>query len=136
MAVDTRTVSYEPFYEAVRAGHLAFPCCGNCGQFHWYPKPSCPHCGSEDIHWTAITGHGVIHTFTVVRYAFSAEVKDKLPYVVVFVEFADAPGVRFVSDLLVDPVQSIHIGARVEPVFTTGDPTVTTVDFRLADQSG
>lgn len=135
MALETAAaVSYEPYYEELRAGRLAFPRCERCGRFHWYPKAKCPYCESTDIEWTPVTGDAVIYTSTTVRYAFAPEFKDKLPYVVVFVEFDGAPGVRLVSNLLVEPGQTVHIGARVEPVFPIGDPTAKTVEFRLADR--
>ena len=119
------------FAEGLKAGRLSFPCCRDCGKFHWYPMPLCPHCRSAAIEWRAVGGRGRVYSFTVVRHAFEEKWRHALPYVVALVEFADAPGVRLITNLIdIDPAD-VRIGLAVDPVFGGEDKIV----FRSAEQS-
>lgn len=105
-----------PFWEGLRAGRISFPRCEDCGRFHWYPMKRCPHCSGERIAWAVVRGEGVLYSFTIVRYAFSPEYRDKLPYVVALVEFPDAPGVRLITQLVDVPHEAIRIGMKLKPM--------------------
>lgn len=118
------------FFEHVREGRLAFPKCRDCGRFHWYPMPRCPHCRSRDIAWQVIAGPAEIWSFTRVTHPFDPTRAGALPYVVALVTFADAPGVRLVTNIEGDPAvfDGLHIGQTVTPVFgldRSGQPVVT-----------
>ena len=56
-----------PFWEGTARGVLLLPRCRACGHVHWHPRAQCPECRSDDIEWTAATGRGELHTFTLVR---------------------------------------------------------------------
>lgn len=116
----------------LRQGRLSFPFCTTCDRFHWYPKPLCPHCRSAAIEWRAIAGPGEIFSYTVVRHAFDETWKSELPYVVALVTFADAPGVRLVTNVVDVVPDLVGIGAAVEPIFPDADDAETRVQFRLA----
>ena len=107
-----------PFWENLRAGRISFPRCEDCGRFHFYPMKLCPHCKSGRIAWRAVQGEGTLYSYTIVRYPFSEEFREQLPYVVALVEFADAPGVRLVTQLVDVPHAKIRIGMRLKPVLT------------------
>lgn len=107
-----------PFWEGLRAGRISFPKCEDCGRLHWYPMKRCPHCKSSRIAWTAVQGEGTLHTFTIVRFPFSPELRDQLPYVVALVEFPDAPGVRLITQLVDVPHEAIRIGMKLKPILT------------------
>jgi len=123
---------FQPFWAALKQGRIAFPRCRDCGKFHWYPMKRCPHCRSSAIEWQAVSGEGTLYSFTVVRYPFSPEFRDKLPYVVALVEFADAPGVRLITNLIDTPLEDIRIGMTVQPIFPQGDEATPQVPFRAA----
>ncbi len=115
------TPEFQPFFEHLRAGRLAFPFCRDCGQGHWYPMPLCPHCQSAEIAWRPVEGPGEVFTWTVVRHAFDPALADRLPYVVALVVFAEAPGVRLLTNLIEVEADAIAIGMAVAPVFPVPD---------------
>ena len=39
---------YREYDRMLREHVIVFPHCPACGRFHWYPRPACPHCGSDD----------------------------------------------------------------------------------------
>jgi uncharacterized OB-fold protein len=121
-----------PFWEGLRAGRISFPKCESCGRFHWYPMKRCPHCKSDRIAWAAVKGDGTLYTFTIVRFPFSPEFRDKLPYVVALVEFPDAPGVRLITELVDVPHEAIRIGMQVKPIPPRADNAYPTVTFTAA----
>lgn len=123
---------FAPFWEGARAGRVSFPHCEDCGRFHWYPMKRCPHCGGAQIRWRAVKGEGALYSYTIVRYAFSPEFRDKLPYVVALVEFPDAPGVRLITNLVNVPHDAIRIGMRVKPAFGPNNEAYPTAPFTAA----
>ncbi len=117
---------FRPFWEAVDAGRLCFPCCRACRRFHWYPLTRCPHCRSADIAWTEIAGPAAVYSWTVVSHAFDPAFRDRLPYIVALVEFRDAPGVRLVTNLIDVAPEEVRFDMAVVPAFDArhgaGDP--------------
>jgi hypothetical protein len=120
------------FFDNARAGKLAFPKCKACGQFHWYPMPRCPHCQSTDVQWQAISGRGELYSFTSVTHAFDPSRRDSLPYTVGLVTFADAPGVRLITNIIDAPAEALRLGMAVDPVFPARDDGGGLVFFRPA----
>ena len=49
------------------AGRLRLQCCGACSRHVYYPRESCPHCGSAVLQWVAPSGLGTVHAVTTVR---------------------------------------------------------------------
>lgn len=119
------------FFERAAAGHLAFPLCRACGKFHWYPMPRCPHCRGRDIEWRDIRGRGALVSFTRVMHPFDKSRAGRLPYVVALVQFAEAPDVRFVTNIVDGETMDLSIGQPVEPVFATDENGKARVDFKV-----
>ncbi|HEV8314374.1 MAG TPA: OB-fold domain-containing protein [Burkholderiaceae bacterium] len=116
-----------PFWQAASEGVLMIKRCKACGEAHWYPRPFCPHCGSDDTDWVPASGSGTIYSFTVTRKA------GPVPYVLAYVTLDE--GVTMLTNLVGAEMEALHIGQRVQvsyaqaegggavPVFT---PTVST----------
>ena len=121
------------FFEHLRAGNLCFPRCRDCNLFHWYPKSACPHCQSAALTWRAVAGRGEVFSFTVVHHAFDEKSKGRLPYIVALVTFADAPGVRLITNIVGVAPEALRIGAAVQPVFPPAGAEEPRVLFQLAD---
>jgi uncharacterized protein len=121
------TASYQPFFDAISRSELVFPRCGRCGRFHWYPKPSCPHCGSGLIGWDRVDGSANLFSFTIVRRAFSEAFEDEIPYTLALIEFAGAPGVRLLTQVRGTAAGHPRIGMEVRPLFPSdsGEPLLT-----------
>ena len=123
---------FEHFFDHTRAQRLSFPHCRTCRRFHWYPMKRCPHCRSDDLDWQQVRGPATLFSWTVVRHAFDPKFSDRLPYVVGLVEFADAPGVRLVTNIVEAPEGRIAIGMLLEPVFEATNAERPLVRFRPA----
>lgn len=120
-ATNDQLTEFSGFSENARQHRLAFPFCRSCGKFHWYPMPRCPHCRGNDMEWRRVSGRGTLFTFTRVMHAFDKSRVGSLPYVVALVEFADAPGVRLVTNIVDSQQDDLRIGQSVDPVFRLED---------------
>ena len=49
------------------AGRFLIQRCTDCGKHVYYPRESCPHCGSAALEWKAPSGMGTVHAVTTVR---------------------------------------------------------------------
>lgn len=49
------------------AGRFLVERCGDCSRHVYYPRESCPHCGSTALEWQAPSGLGTVHAVTTVR---------------------------------------------------------------------
>jgi uncharacterized protein len=118
-----------PFWDAARRGRLVIQRCQRCGELRWPPLVGCPECHSRDASWDEVTPAGTIWSFVVYHRAFSAELKDQIPYTVVMVQLDDGPYLvgRFDDDEDRPPA----IGGRVTATFTETDG-VPSVRWRAA----
>lgn len=130
-----RAPEFAGFFAHARQGHLCFPYCQACGRFHWYPMPRCPHCQHAGWHWQRVSGAGEIFSFTTVRHAFDQSRRDALPYVVALITFADAPGVRLVTNIDAE-AGALRVGQRVEPVFGASNGNDGRIVFRVSAKQG
>jgi len=98
-----------PFWQAAAVGMLLIRRCKACGAAHWYPRPFCPHCSSDDTDWEPASGGGAIYSFTVTRRA------GPVPYVLAYVTLDE--GVTMLTNLVDAEIESLHIGQRVRVTF-------------------
>ena len=98
-----------PFWQAASEGVLLIKRCNACGEAHWYPRPFCPHCGSDDTAWVAASGRGAIYSFTVARRA------EPVPYVLAYVTLDE--GVTMLTHLVDAEIESLRIDQRVQVTF-------------------
>ena len=89
-------------------GNFVIAQCQSCSKFHYFPRESCPFCGSGEVVFVAPKGTGVVYSYTAV--ARKAEAGGD--YNVVLVDLDE--GVRLMSRVEgVDP-HSVKIGQRVK----------------------
>lgn len=100
----------EPFWAAARRHALCFARCHDCGHFRMPPTPFCPRCHAQDIDWVEVTGGASLYSYTIVDRAIMPGMDDNLPYVPAIVEFADAPGIRLISNIVKSELGRIRIG--------------------------
>jgi uncharacterized OB-fold protein len=106
-----------PFWAGTLKGELRFPRCGSCQRFHWYPAVRCPFCHSPDIEWRSITSQPRVYTWTCVRRPLSPLFAIRGPHIVALVEFAEAPGIYLITNLVDCQPEEVHIGMPLEVVF-------------------
>lgn len=106
-----------PFWSAAAEKRLSFPQCANCGRFNWYPQPTCAGCEGSRFTWTNVDGPAHIFTYTVVRRALHRPLQLIVPYTLTILEFAQAPGIRFVTRWLGPDPDRLFIGKAVRIVY-------------------
>jgi len=52
---------------ALDAGRFLVQRCEECSRHVYYPRESCPHCGSAALRWVSPSGLGTVHAVTTVR---------------------------------------------------------------------
>jgi uncharacterized OB-fold protein len=124
---DTRNAG-KRFWIAAAEGALLVPKCNACSRTFWHPRPRCPHCGSASVDWIKGTGHGTVHTFTVVRQSADPYFKSKLPYAVAMIELDER--VRVMTNIVETPLEALHIGMRVEVIFEAAPGGIAIPLFR------
>lgn len=90
------------------AGRFLIQRCADCSQHVYFPRESCPHCGSAALEWKAPKGTGVVHAVTTVRRK-PAEGGDLNVSIVELDE-----GVRLMSRVDNLPPAAVRIGQRVK----------------------
>jgi uncharacterized OB-fold protein len=121
-----------PFWAAARRGRLVIQRCGSCGELRWPPLAGCPECRGRDATWDEVDPSGTIWSFVVYHRAFTAELKDEIPYTVVMVELDDGP---YLLGRFVDAGRPPVIGDRVVAQFVEIDG-VPSVRWRADAKDG
>jgi uncharacterized OB-fold protein len=117
------TPDSRPYWDGLRAGKFMVQRCAACGTLRHYPRPLCNQCFSFDTEWTALSGRGVVHSWTVCHHAFLPAFKARLPYIVAIVDLEG--GVRANLELSGPAEQEIWIGMPVEIGFRVISDAVT-----------
>jgi len=55
------------YYDHLRNGNFSLPKCKDCGEFHFFPRVVCPHCGSFELEWASLSGNAEVYSTTVIR---------------------------------------------------------------------
>ena len=87
------------------------PRCGDCGKFHFYPRPVCPYCASARIAWAEASGRGEVYSHSTVYRAPSPAFKDDVPYVIAIVKTDEGP--HLLSRVVGVAPDTVKIGLRV-----------------------
>lgn len=116
-----------PFWDATREHRLSIPRCQACGEYHFYPRELCPHCHSDDLEWTDVSGNGEIYSFTIARKPAGPVYADDVPYIIAMIVLDEGP--RMLTNLIVDDVETVQIGDRVAVKFEDVTDEVTLPKF-------
>lgn len=119
----------KPFWDAAREHRLSIPRCNSCGQHHFYPRELCPHCHSDDLDWTDVSGKGEIYTFTIARKPAGPAFAEDVPYVIAMIALDEGP--RMLTNIVTDNVEAVNIGDRVTVRYDDVAPDLTLPKFTL-----
>lgn len=101
--------------------------CAACDEHHFYPRPFCPHCWSDDVEWVEATGEATLYTYSTVYVNDLPPFGPQVPYVAAVVELAEGP--RMMTRLVdlggVTPQIGMALRATYEPL----DDTLSKVVF-------
>ncbi len=107
------------FWTGGELDELRIARCADCAGFVHPPRPVCRHCLSENVAPYAVSGEGVIDSFTINYQAWHPAME--VPYVIARVALDDAPGVILTTNIVDCAVEDVTIGDRVRVVFEQQD---------------
>ncbi len=119
-----------PFWDALREGRLMIARCGACGKVHYFPRPMCPSCWSEDVSLVEVTGRGTLYTWSTVYVNDLPPFNTKVPYVAAQVDLEE--GVRLTTMVVDAAPQDLEIGMKLQVVFEAISDDVTIPVFAPA----
>ena len=103
----------EPFWDAAKNHELRYQVCDECGGIVFHPRRHCTHCPSLNLTWKTSKGEGVIYSYSVVRQNYHPAFRERLPYVIAWIDLDE--GFRMLSNVVGvdDPASDVSIGQRV-----------------------
>jgi uncharacterized OB-fold protein len=107
------------FWEACRRRELCVQRCRSCSTLRYYPRAVCPRCLSADTEWVRCSGRGSVYSFTVTHQNQAPAFRDRLPYVLAYVELDEGP--RLLTNIVDCATDAVRIGMPVEVVFEDVD---------------
>lgn len=99
------TAIYQDYLEK---GDFRIQCCDSCNKYVFYPRILCTHCGSVQLKWVPVSGHGTVYAVSIVN---RREEKGG-PYNVVLVDLDEGQRMMARVDGLSN--DQIKIGLRVK----------------------
>src|SRR4029078_2563840 len=103
----------QPFWDACGRHELQIQRCDACGYYVYFPGPICRKCGSSELTWTLMSGRGTVYSFVVVHHVVTPRFPPDQPYVVAWVELAEQPPVRLLTNIVDCQPEQVHIGQQV-----------------------
>ena len=107
------------FWTGGAEGELRIMHCLDCDGYIHPPRPFCRHCLSERVEPRAVSGTGVIDTFTVNHQKWHPAME--VPFVLARVALDGAPGVCLTTNIIGCDVEAVDIGDRVRVVWEQQD---------------
>lgn len=120
----------QPYWDAAREGKLLIKRCRACERPHFYPRPFCPHCWSDDTEWVEASGRATLYTWSVVRRNDLPPFPDRVPYVAAIVDLEEGP--RMMTNVVDCDFDSLHEGMPLVVGFREETAEVTSPVFRPA----
>jgi len=103
------------WWDASADGRLLVVRCSECGEAHYYPRPFCPRCGSDEVTWEEVSGSATLYTWSVVHRNDLPPFNEQVPYVAAVVDLAEGP--RMMTNVVgCDPTE-LRIGMSLQVEF-------------------
>ncbi|WP_219503957.1 Zn-ribbon domain-containing OB-fold protein [Nonomuraea ceibae] len=96
-AVPKPTPDTQPFWDGTAAGELRIQRCRTCERRYFYPRPSCPHCGSGAVEWVRASGRASLYSY-VINHRPAPGFEEGGPYAIAVVELEE--GVRMMTNIV------------------------------------
>mgnify|MGYP000306601135 CR=1 FL=1 len=104
-----------PFWTGGENGELLICQCRDCQKFIHPPRPVCSGCLSENVEPTAVSGKGVVDTFTLNYQKWHP--KMEVPFAIARVALDDAPGVYLTTNIIDCDPEEVDFGDKVAVTF-------------------
>lgn len=112
-----------PFWDAARDRRLLVKRCADCGAAHFYPRPFCPECWSEQVEWEEASGSATLYTYSTVHVNDLPPFPERVPYVAAMVDLAEGP--RMMSNVVDCEPDDLEIGMALRVHFRDLDDEFT-----------
>ena len=120
----------QPFWDGLAAGELRLQRCDICDTYVFYPRPYCPHCLSEALTWTTVSGRGRVYTYTIVRRAMHPAFQLEVPYVFAIVELEEGPRVE--TNVIGCAPEDVRVEMPVKAVYDMTTAGIALLKFEPA----
>lgn len=107
------------FWTGGAEGKLQLHRCQDCKTFIHPPRPVCRNCMSENVVPEAVSGTGVVYSFTINYQKWHPAME--VPFVIARVAIDGAPGVLLTTNIVGCPVDAVDIGDSVRVKFEKQD---------------
>jgi uncharacterized OB-fold protein len=121
----------QEWWDAARDGRLLVKRCSDCARAHFYPRPFCPYCWSENVGWEQASGRATLYTWSVVHSNDLPPFAKKVPYVAAIVDLDEGP--RMMTNVIDCDVEALRVGMPLHVVFRAETDTVTLPCFTPVD---
>jgi uncharacterized OB-fold protein len=128
--IPTPDIETQAFWDGCREGRFLIRHCNACGEDHFYPRPFCPKCWSDDVEWKAATGRGTLYTYSIVHQNDLPPFNERVPYVAAVVELDEGP--RVMTNVEGTPFEDLRVGMPVRVDFKPLGDEITIAIFRAA----
>jgi len=102
----------QPFWDAARERRLLVKRCADCGEAHFYPRPFCPRCWSENVKWEDASGRATLYTWSTVHVNDLPPFHERVPYVAAIVELSEGP--RMMTNVVDCDAEELAVGMSLE----------------------
>jgi len=117
--------------EFFTAGVLTLQQCKACEHVQHPPEEVCESCQSFELGSFTSAGQGRIESVAVVTQAVHPLLADRVPYAIVLVSVADAPGILIAGNVVGKEPDAIEIGDPVRVVFEEATDPRTGEELRI-----
>lgn len=100
------------FWAGTKEQEFRYQQCDNCEKIIFYPRRTCTGCTKSQLVWKVSKGLGKIYTFSIIRLSYHPFFKQKLPYVVAWIDLNEGP--RILSNIVGCDAKDVKIGAEVK----------------------
>ena len=128
--IPTPDLETQPFWDGCREGVFLLRHCNACGEDHFYPRPFCPKCWSDDVSWKQASGRATLYTYSIVHQNDLPPFNERVPYVAAVVELDEGP--RVMTNIEGTPFDELRVGMAVTVDFRPLDDEITIAIFRAA----
>jgi uncharacterized OB-fold protein len=119
-----------PFWDAAREGRFLVKRCRACERAHYYPRPFCPHCWSDDVDWEEATGRARLYTWSIVHQNDLPPWPERVPYVAAVVDLEEGP--RAMTNVVDCEPEGLRVDLPLQVTFRATRDEVTLPVFRPA----
>jgi uncharacterized protein len=119
----------KPYWDGCREGQLRIQRCSACGTHLFYPVYMCHECTSQKLDWVNASGHGTVHSYTVIYRAPYAQLGESGPYTVALIQLEEGP--IMMSNIVDVAPETVRVGDKVRVEFQRASDEISLPVFRL-----